>query len=318
VPIVSLAIMNHFSLIPVAYAALGSANPCTSLGQFSALCSLTNLSFGFVVSTAIEIILIITVILAVFYFIFGGIKWILSRGDKEKVEDARNHIVASIVGLILAFLAFFIISLVISFFFPGKKLQDLTLPTLGPDTNPPTVAISSPTVDANVSGTVIIQTDATDDRQVAKVEFYVDNTLKDTVTKEPYKYSWNTTIYKHNSVHILLAKAYDDSDNVGTSDPTRVVVLDITKPTVKITNPINGGKMPSNSNFTISAFASDVSSVIQVEFRVNGTLKCTSYKIPYVCSWKIPAIKGVIYRIEASALDTAGNIGTQSISVTSI
>ena len=128
----------------------------------------------------------------------------------------------------------------------------------------------------------------------------------------------NTTIYKHNSVHILLAKAYDDSGNVGTSDLTRVVVLDITKPTVKITNPINGGKMPSNSIFTISAFASDVSSVIQVEFRVNGTLKCTSYKIPYVCSWKIPAIKGVINRIEASALDTAGNIGTQSISVTSI
>jgi hypothetical protein len=310
--------MNHFSLIPAAYAALGNANPCTSLGQFSALCSLTNDSFGFVVSTAIEIILIITVIIAVFYFIFGGIKWVLSRGDKEKVEDARNHIIASVVGLMMAFLAFFIINLVFGLFFPGKKLQDLTLPTLGPDTNPPTVAISSPVVDANVSGTVIIQADAADDRRVAKVEFYADNILKGTVTKEPYKYSWNTTIYKHNSVHILLAKAYDDSGNVGTSDLTRVVVLDITKPTVKITNPINGGKIPSNSNFAISAFASDVSSVIQVEFRVNGTLKCTSYKIPYVCSWQIPATKGVIYRIEASALDTAGNVGTQSVSVTSI
>jgi hypothetical protein len=310
--------MNHFSLIPVAYAALGNANPCTSLGQFSALCNLTNVSFGFVVSTTIDFILIIAVILAVFYFIFGGIKWILSRGDKEKVEDARNHIVASVVGLMMAFLAFFIISLVIRFFFPGKGLQDLTLPTLGPDTNPPTVAVSSPIVDANVSGITTVKADATDDRQVAKVEFYVDNVLKGTVKKEPYKYSWDTTIYRHNSVHILLAKAYDDSGNVGTSDPTRVVVLDITKPTVKITNPINGGKIPSNSNFAISAFASDVSSVIQVEFRVNGTLKCTSYKIPYVCSWQIPAIKGVIYRIEASALDTAGNVGTQSVSVTSI
>ena len=310
--------MNHFSLIPVAYAALGNANPCTSLGQFSALCSLTHDSFGFVVSTAIDVILIITVILAVFYFIFGGIKWILSRGDKEKVEDARNHIIASVVGLMMAFLAFFIISLIFGFFFPGKGLQDLTLPTLGPDTNLPTVAISSPIVDANVSGITTVKADATDDRQVAKVEFYVDNVLKGTAKKEPYKYSWDTTIYKHNSVHILLAKAYDDSGNVGTSDLTRVVVLDVTKPTVRITNPINGGEIPSNSNFAISAFASDVSSVIQVEFRVNGTLKCTSYKIPYVCSWQIPATKGVIYRIEASALDAAGNVGTQSISVTSI
>jgi len=310
--------MNHFSLIPVAYAALGNANPCVSLGQFSSLCSLANDSFGFVVSTAINIILIITVIIAVFYFIFGGIKWVLSRGDKEKVEDARNHIIASVVGLMMAFLAFFIINLVFGFFFPGKRLQDLTLPTLGPDTNPPTVAISSPVVDANVSGTVIIRTDATDDRQVARVEFYVDNVLKGTATKEPYKYSWDTTIYKHNSVHILLAKAYDDSGNVGTSDLTRVVVLDITKPTVKITNPINGGKIPSNSAFTISVFASDVSSVAQVEFRVNGTLKCTNYNTPYVCSWQIPTTKGVTYIIETSALDTAGNVGTQSISVTSI
>jgi hypothetical protein len=310
--------MNHFSLIPTAYAALGNANPCASLGQFSSLCSLNNASFGFVVSTAIKLILIITVIIAVFYFIFGGIKWILSRGDKEKVEDARNHIIASVVGLMMAFLAFFIINIVFGFFFPGKTLQDLTLPTLGPDTNPPTVAISSPTVDANVLGTTIIQVSATDDRQVAKVEFYVDNVLKSTATKEPYKYSWDTTIYKHNSVHILLAKAYDDSGNVGTSDLIRVVVLDVTKPTVKITKPLNAGKIPSNSTFSISASASDVSSIAQVEFRVNGTLKCTSYNTPYVCSWQIPAIKGVVYRVEVSVLDTAGNVGTQSISVTSI
>jgi len=309
--------MNHFSLIPVAHAQ-GNANPCGSLGPFSTLCGLTSNSFGFVVSTAVNIMLILAVIIAVFYFIFGGIKWILSRGDKEKVEDARNHIVASVVGLIMAFLAFFAINIIFGFFFPGKTLKDLSLPSLGPDVIPPTVSITAPTVDANVSGVTIIQASASDDRQVIKVEFYVDNVLKATDTKEPFEYNWDTTVYKHNSVHALLVKAYDAAGNVGTSDSIRLVVLDITKPTIKITNPINGEKISANNNFTISAFASDVSSIAQVEFRVNGVLKCTTYNAPYICAWLIPTTKGIIYRIETSAIDTAGNVGIQSVSVNSI
>ena len=84
-------------------------NLCSTLDIFSTLCNLTSDNFGPVVSTAINLIFVLAVVIAVLYLIFGGIKWIMSRGNKEEVESARNHIVASVVGLIVVFLAFFCI-----------------------------------------------------------------------------------------------------------------------------------------------------------------------------------------------------------------
>lgn len=308
--------MKLFSIVPVAYAQ-GNANPCTSLGQFSTLCNLTANDFGLVVSTAINVILILAVILSVFYFMHGGITWVLSRGDKEKVENARNQIVASLVGLIIAFLAFFIVNIAFGFFFPGKSLKDLTLPTLGPDTIPPTVSISSPAPDSSVLGSVAIQADANDNRQITRVEFYIDGVLKNTDVKEPFSYTWDTKPYAHNSSHTILAKAYDAAGNVGVATGINVVVIDVTKPTATIISPQNNEKVSLNNAFTITAQASDASP-LQVEFRVNGVLKCTDSKAPYTCAWQVPGVKGIIYRIDVSAIDTAGNVGKASSSVTTM
>lgn len=305
------------SLIPTVYAQT-NANPCISLGSFSTLCNLTSDDFGLVISTLINVLLIFTIIIAVFFFMYGGIKWVLSRGDKEKVEEARAHIIASIVGMILVFLAFFSVNIVFGFFFPGKSLKDLSLPTLGPDTKAPTISLTAPISDSTVLATSLIQANATDNKAVTKVEFYVDGLLKNTDIKEPFEYSWDTKLYKHNSAHTISARAHDEAKNVGTSASINVVVVDVTKPTVKITNPISNGKVTSNAIVTISSFASDVSGIAQVEFRVNGVLKCTDYTTPFICSWQVPATKNVVYRIEASALDTAGNIGTSSNSVTTM
>lgn len=308
---------TYFALIPTAFAQT-NANPCSSIGPFSTLCSLTSNDFGFVVSTIINIIVILAIIIAILYIIYGGIKWILSRGDKEKVEDARKHIVASVVGLIVVFLAFFIINVVFGFFFPGKSLKDLKLPTFVPDTKPPVVFIASPISDSTVLGLVNIQANATDNNQVAKVEFYIDGVIKNTDIKEPYEYGWDTTSYKHNSAHTISAKAYDDANNIGTSASINVAVVDVTKPTVTITSPVNGQNVSGNTTVTLAAQASDVSGIAQLEFRVNGVLKCTDVLIPYICGWQVPATKEAIYRLDASAFDTAGNLGSSSSSVTSM
>jgi len=45
--------------------------------------------------------------LALAYLMYGGIKWITSRGDKMQVEAARKHIVAAIIGLVVVAGAFF-------------------------------------------------------------------------------------------------------------------------------------------------------------------------------------------------------------------
>lgn len=64
-------------------------------------------------------------------------------------------------------------------------------PAPGPD-NPPTVQITSPGSGATVSGRVAIQAMASDDRGVARVEFWVDSELVATDTTAPFEGTWNT------------------------------------------------------------------------------------------------------------------------------
>lgn len=122
------------SLGLLAYSALPAfaqeeIDPCAE-GQFSTLCDIDSSSIGPVIQTIVTILLIAAVLIALFFLIWGGIRWITSGGDKGKVEEARKHIVAAIIGLIVAFLAYFILQLVLGFF--GLSINELTLPTITP------------------------------------------------------------------------------------------------------------------------------------------------------------------------------------------
>lgn len=101
-------------------------NPCPP-GQFSVLCGFSDM--GKVLGFVITIAFIIAILIALFYLIWGGIKWITSGGDKGGVETARNQIISAIVGLIIVFLAFFILNLVLGLF--GLSLFNLKLPNIG-------------------------------------------------------------------------------------------------------------------------------------------------------------------------------------------
>lgn len=65
-----------------------------------------------IINWGITALLIGAVILALFFFIWGGIQWITSGGDKTKVQNARNRMIYSIIGLLIAFLSFFIVNLI--------------------------------------------------------------------------------------------------------------------------------------------------------------------------------------------------------------
>ncbi|MBI2442554.1 MAG: hypothetical protein HYV40_01440 [Candidatus Levybacteria bacterium] len=56
------------------------------------------------------------VILALFYLIYGGIQWITSSGDKQKVAAARNRMIYAIIGLVIIFLSIFLVNLVLYIF----------------------------------------------------------------------------------------------------------------------------------------------------------------------------------------------------------
>jgi hypothetical protein len=92
---------------------------------------------------------------------------------------------------------------------------------------------------------------------------------------------------------------------------------DVASPTVAITFPVDGSTVARGSTVTIAADATDDVGVTRVEFRVNGSLKCTDQTVPYTCTWKVPnGRKAATYGIEAKAYDAVGNYATHSVTVT--
>ena len=81
-----------------------------------------------VVTSIVTILIIIAAILSLFYLVYGGIKWITSGGDKAKLDAARSHLTAAVIGLVIALLALFIVGLFLGFF--GIDIKNLSLPTL--------------------------------------------------------------------------------------------------------------------------------------------------------------------------------------------
>ena len=71
-------------------------------------------TIGGVVNTALNIVFGVGVIIALFYLIWGAFNWITSGGDKGKTADARNKIVAAVVGLILLAATWAILSIVLT------------------------------------------------------------------------------------------------------------------------------------------------------------------------------------------------------------
>jgi len=110
----------------------GSLNPCDGQDAnniLNAACAGSNQSIGAIIGFVITIAFVIAILVALLFLVWGGIKWITSGGDKGGVEAARNQIVAAVIGLIVVFLAFFILNLVLTLF--GLSLFNLQLPTFG-------------------------------------------------------------------------------------------------------------------------------------------------------------------------------------------
>lgn len=82
-----------------------------------------------VVAFFVNAAFVVAILLTLIYLIWGGINWIMSGGDKEKVGAARSKIVAAIVGLILVILSYVILNFVLVIM-TGSGINGLKLPTL--------------------------------------------------------------------------------------------------------------------------------------------------------------------------------------------
>lgn len=106
------ALSTQLFLIKPLFAA--EVSVCPTNPPFSKLCELLGGADAFskIVQFIITILLTAAVVISLVFLIYGGIRWILSGGDKQAIENARNTIVAAIVGLVISLLAFFVLNLI--------------------------------------------------------------------------------------------------------------------------------------------------------------------------------------------------------------
>lgn len=75
-----------------------------------------NDSLGSFVSKSFSAILLVAGLATFLYLVYGGIQWIMSGGDKGKLEEARNKITNGIIGLAIVASAW-AVYLLIDYFF---------------------------------------------------------------------------------------------------------------------------------------------------------------------------------------------------------
>ena len=95
--------------------------------NISALCTGT---IGGLIKTIINTALFVAFVAALVYLIWGGIKWIMSSGNKEGTQGAKDQVTAALIGLAVVLGSWILLNIVINFFIPGSSLTNLTTPTL--------------------------------------------------------------------------------------------------------------------------------------------------------------------------------------------
>jgi len=82
-----------------------------------------------IVSGVIGIFLTIGVVVFIIQFLLGGLAWIMSEGDENKVKGARDKIQNALIGLVIIFSIFAIIKL-IGYVFGITELESLGIPLI--------------------------------------------------------------------------------------------------------------------------------------------------------------------------------------------
>lgn len=75
-------------------------------------------TLGDVLSSLFNIVLLLAVVLAFFWLIWGAFHYIFAGGDKEQLSKARAKITWAIVGLIMTALAFLVSQLAVQILNP--------------------------------------------------------------------------------------------------------------------------------------------------------------------------------------------------------
>lgn len=84
-------------------------------------------NLGTLISTTIQVAMLIAGLIVLFIIILGGIQYVTSGGDKEAAQGAKNRITAALVGLLILVSAF-AITMIVEKVFGIRILSGITFP----------------------------------------------------------------------------------------------------------------------------------------------------------------------------------------------
>jgi len=67
-----------------------------------------------IITLGFNLLFVLGIIITIALFIYSGIQWTLSGGDKEKIASARTRLTYAIIGLVVIITAFAIVKIVLS------------------------------------------------------------------------------------------------------------------------------------------------------------------------------------------------------------
>jgi hypothetical protein len=178
----------------------------------------------------------------------------------------------------------------------------------------PALVITSPITLAAVTGTFNITAEANDDKGITKVEFYINNELKNTDTSFPYGYSWDTSQYS-NGTYTITAKAYDTANQTMSSQMSLSIFNDHV-PTIKIMALADGTTISATQ--LISVEATDDKGIAKVEFLIDDVVKSVDTTVPYSYLWDTTQYGAGSYVIKVVAFDTISQTASYQCTVSVI
>lgn len=103
------------TMVGAAAAPTPASSACTAIGS-NANCDTPagDASIGGIVRLVVNILSWVVGLIAVIMFIIGGLKYVTSGGDSNRVSSAKNTLIYAVVGLVIAALAQFMVQFVLN------------------------------------------------------------------------------------------------------------------------------------------------------------------------------------------------------------
>jgi thermitase len=197
------------------------------------------------------------------------------------------------------------------------RVVSAALASITADTVAPTVAITSPSANAAVTGAVQLSGTAYDASGVVKVELWIDGQLNSLCASNVFACSWNSAAATPGQ-HTVMIRAYDAAGNIGSASEllTVAVVLaaDTTPPGVSIQSPLANTVVFGSVQVNVAA--SDNVGVSQLVFYVDGVRKGALTSQPWVFYWNSNKSGSGQHTLTVKAWDAASNSAVSSVAVT--